>query len=772
MQNLHTPSTGTSHMDIQFEKFCFLFQKLCEQCCTVALLETHSNHAKERSLLQHTLSTIVSQARTTVILGKLKFFNYTIQPDNSNSSSKIQTLFSNCKFFGEKLWKLLKYPSTPSIRSLIVEFILILDKFITSSVAPHLQLITTVSLPTYLLPKKPTQPSVSTQATSTAIVIDPYLRSLRDNYYYPLSAIDMDMDQDTINPSTTNQQTQQPATLRQNMVVTVEDSMEVIDDLLQELNMVTTEPSPPTDSLASPPAIIKIDKPVNKLRFSLIRKNTPTGINGKGNSLPQLKNFLNLIISINSQIKILPIRNDTNVHPIKTSDQVMDLSLVGAKHYIKQMKSSFKSLNGDYHIVSPYTFDDFKSHPKIASWLELNGYNIIYNECQESDMVLIGLMSRVSSITWRDDLKREIMNTEEWSKNPFYFRLYPSTLSSNLKGVMTPVLLVDVDRPNIDRGMTFFRTTFDGENKISSCGTSYTFFSLYKNTLTDDDRIKIITDNELHVGHTSFIHMRGIKDVDTIVTLQQNVKVKLRKLLLSLHAADTTNGRIFHQIERQADPEWLTCAFHKADADHVVAKLQTIAPALRSYIIKEDLDQVFSTPDFTLQFVTKTIPIKRGNMQVASKPICSTTQAHTDKMLSKLLATPTKRAIETLPATNKIHQQMSATIRKQQPLNAWHSKPTVSTASVSSLEATATPSDDQSTTSPAERRFLLLEQNIIQGNDRMERLENICLQLKHSTDMIGNQLQQLANDFYSSPPPPSPNDRSNKMARTTASQDY
>lgn len=72
--------------------------------------------------------------------------------------------------------------------------------------------------------------------------------------------------------------------------------------------------------------------------------------------------------------------------------------------------------------------------------------------------------------------------------------------------------------------------------------------------------------------------------------------------------------------------------------------------------------------------------------------------------------------------------------------------------------------------SPAEHRFLILEQNVLQGNDRMERLENICLQLKHSTDMIGNQLQQLTNDFYR---PSSPSqDRSNKMAKTSASQDY
>ncbi len=73
------------------------------------------------------------------------------------------------------------------------------------------------------------------------------------------------------------------------------------------------------------------------------------------------------------------------------------------------------------------------------------------------------------------------------------------------------------------------------------------------------------------------IHMQGIKDIDAIVSLKQNVPVKLRTLILSLHSSESTNGRIFRQIERQSDPEWLTCAFDTTDAGHVASKLHTIA---------------------------------------------------------------------------------------------------------------------------------------------------------------------------------------------------
>lgn len=648
MYAVQTSTTEASHTRTQFEKFCFLFQKLCEQCCTVALIEIHSTYTKEKNLLLHTLSTIVSQAKTTVALGKLNFHTYTPPINNRlNSKNQTETLFSNIKFYSEKLWQLLKYPSTPPIRSLLIDFIQTLEEFAQTFVLQYLQSPGSTSQPAYLHPKNPTQPSIRSQVINTTITIDPYLQSLSRNYYYPLYPVDMDPDQEmTLTPSP-NQLTQQPATPEPKRIITVKDSIEAIDDLLNELN-VTMQPSlPQPDSpILSPSAILQITQnsnmSINKIRFSLHRKNTASNLKEKVSSLPLLKSFFKTIVSANTQTKILPIRNDSNVHHIKTFDQILDLSLIGAKHYIRTMKSSLVILNGDYQISSPLAFDDFKSHPKRASWLDLNGYNIIYSECQASDMVLIGLISRVSPITWRDDLKREIMSMEEWSNNPFYFRLYPSTLSSNLKGAMTPVLLIDVDRPNIDLGMNFFRTLFDGENKISSCGAAYTFFSLYKNKLTDDDRIKIINDNELHVGHMCYIHMQGIKDIDAIVSLKQNVPVKLRTLILSLHSSESTNGRIFRQIEHQSDPEWLTCAFDTTDAGHVASKLHTIAPALCNYITKADHAKVFPSPDKSLNFVTKSIAIKRGKMQIASKPICSVTQAHTDKMLSKLRALPDK----------------------------------------------------------------------------------------------------------------------------------
>lgn len=125
-------------------------------------------------------------------------------------------------------------------------------------------------------------------------------------------------------------------------------------------------------------------------------------------------------------------------------------------------------------------------------------------------------------------------------------------------------------------------------------------------------------------------------------------------------------------------------------------------------------------------------------------------------MLEKVQATAPKRP-STTTASNVIRNNM---LRKQ-----------------NSLANMSTPNQDQTTSNisndeeagnlpPTERHLFLLEQNLLQGNNRMDKLETICIQLKHNTDIISTQIQQLANDLYN-PPSPSREMQPNKAARTS-----
>jgi hypothetical protein len=57
-------------------------------------------------------------------------------------------------------------------------------------------------------------------------------------------------------------------------------------------------------------------------------------------------------------------------------------------------------------------------------------------------------------------------------------------------------------------------------------------YTLYQNRLSDDERFEIIKDSKRFTDCVSIIHMKGIANIDQNVTIRNNVKVKLRTLLL------------------------------------------------------------------------------------------------------------------------------------------------------------------------------------------------------------------------------------------------
>jgi hypothetical protein len=215
-------------------------------------------------------------------------------------------------------------------------------------------------------------------------------------------------------------------------------------------------------------------------------------------------------------------------------------------------------------------------------------------QCQYSDMIRVGFLSRVLPFLWRDDLRKMIKDTPEWLEDPFQFRLYPGSSSCNKKGMMASVLMVEIERDNISLGLDFFRNNFDGENPLSPCGLPYLIFTLYQNQLSDMERHGIIQDVKFHIGGTRLLHLYGIKDIDTPVTLKQNITICLRNLLLGL-CGHQANHRLFVQIERDSDPEVIFCANQLVDHDIVMSN----APHLSFYIcqcLKEsDYAKVFLT---------------------------------------------------------------------------------------------------------------------------------------------------------------------------------
>jgi len=192
------------------------------------------------------------------------------------------------------------------------------------------------------------------------------------------------------------------------------------------------------------------------------------------------------------------------------------------------------------------------------------------------------------------------------------------------------------------------------------------------------------------------------------------------------------------QVEKESDASSVLCAFYMADANIISQHLHQLSSYIRQCVVPEDHEKIFTYMDHSLSTNSRAIPIKKGNNHVSSRPVSDEIQHHTNFALSKIVVAPMKRTMASL--------------------NSQITKETASTLSTSPITVTAG-SNSSHGASPAESRFRTIEQELVQSSNRMDKIEDLCIQLKHNTDVISTQITQLAvgissaNQPLPGPPP-------------------
>lgn len=215
-------------------------------------------------------------------------------------------------------------------------------------------------------------------------------------------------------------------------------------------------------------------------------------------------------------------------------------------------------------------------------------------------MVKIGFLARVRGFTYRDDLYNYITSCPEWKANPFHIRLYFDSFSSNAKGSLTYVLMIDLDRPNIDKALQFFHQVYDGKKQSSPNRIPYLFLPLYKKSYADEERARIIQDTDHHMGGVNVVAITGLQDVESQIPLVNGKTVTIWHLLLATPAPDTSTRKLFLQVERQTGSGWLIHCFHSTDTSKVTLWLSHLEGLLKKYVNPEDYPSLFSNPEFTM----------------------------------------------------------------------------------------------------------------------------------------------------------------------------
>jgi len=372
--------------------------------------------------------------------------------------------------------------------------------------------------------------------------------------------------------------------------ITVESSLEAIAEIIKEVEA----DDPPTETEVPQPTIVQ-GKKAQTHRFAMYKKQSYPTPGTPSNQLSLFQSFVKSIKSADQTVTILPIRSDVKIYPLSTTDQISTLEHIGLYNYFKPYKRTQKTLSGDFHIPIKLPFEDLKGHPAFNTWLMHNGYNVLYNACQTADMVKIGFLSRV-----------------------------------------------DVDCPNIKLGIRFFQQWYNGTLTNSPNNLPYMFWPLFKKSYSNEERLKIITDNSHHISNDSIIGLTGLQPPDTLVQLVNRTYTSIRLLLLSVPISGTTTGQLFLQVERQTANEWLLCCFPQQDTSKVIMRLGTLEEYLRKYVHPDSLCHLFISSD-GLTFTNQVTPLTKGCNKLPRLEVLAHTADYVTQSMQELYNPTAKR---------------------------------------------------------------------------------------------------------------------------------
>jgi hypothetical protein len=552
-----------------------------------------------------------------------------------------------------QLWRQLTFPHDTEVRYFTYRVILTLESIIL--------LLSTNTFPELKLPRTYSdQPSVLQQIIFCPIkILDPYISALRRNYYYPISLEPamVGEHENTGTPEAEEESTMQidgkpsaqsstkeKAPLSE--VITVEHSLSVITDLIKEIESEGVPTQTQLEAIEETPA-----RPVKassyRHRFALYRKNPQ--YKSTLSQLNLFQSFTKCLKATDNTAQILPIRSDEKIHALTTTDQINHLEPIGLQTYFKPYRKTQLHISGDYYIASKLSFQDLQEHKNVQTWLVQHGYGMLWSNCQTSDMVKIGFLSRVRTFTFRDDLQKHITSSPEWKAAPFQFRIYFDSFNAKTKSAH--VLMIDVERPKIEVGLQFFQTWYNGKLKNSPNCIEYLFLPLYKKFYTDDERLQIIADHHHHIGNDSVVALKGLKPLDDIVQLVNGVHTTIRKLLLSLPAANTIPGKLFIQIERQPVENWLLCCFYSSDTAKITNKLASLQESLKKFVSPHSWSDLF-TDENGIMFSGKAAHLTRNKKnKMVFQEQSPQTAAYVNQSFQTLYTPKTKR-----PATDMEEQ--------------------------------------------------------------------------------------------------------------------
>jgi len=219
------------------------------------------------------------------------------------------------------------------------------------------------------------------------------------------------------------------------------------------------------------------------------------------------------------------------------------------------------------------------------------------------------------------------------------------------------------------------------------------------------------------------VALEGLQDLESLITLAQGTQITVRHLLLAIPAPGTSTGKLFQQVERQANSDYLLCCFPSVDSAKTTIRLGQIESLLKKYVKPEDTAMLFKDPSFSLKFNGQYAPMRKGRSQYSTIETPDGTSNYAKLAMSKLVSPPPKRLALDLDQSND----------RVQEANKGNSiiTPTLVTPQTSNLPARQPPQTKN------------LEDSIAQQHNRLSRLEECCSKLADTTQTLALQMSAM-----------------------------
>mmetsp|Transcript_16712 Transcript_16712/g.23826 ORF Transcript_16712/g.23826 Transcript_16712/m.23826 type:complete len:563 (-) Transcript_16712:152-1840(-) len=458
--------------------------------------------------------------------------------------------------------------------------------------------------------------------------------------------------------------------------------------------------------------------------------------------------FKKFVITLKHVDKFSAVRpfyvNEANKFPpINSGTQVQRPELLSISRYHQSWTPNQRwALSGNMVLESSLPFQGL--HNKLSDWLSNNNYTMSLSECQTSELVTVGILTKFSFTLNKNDLTTNLQNIisdlPEEESFMFTLRLDKWFCRAGENGGVD-MLFVAVERNKINQGIAFFCRMYDGVNKKVPDGHNLWFVPTYQIEITDAVRERIGQEQRSWRGEEVACFVTGFHDLSTRVRLRDGSTSTIRNLLYRFSTNDPTCPRktLIHGIDRCPIHEgWIYVKYNRADATIFCRQAKHLASEINKMLEDGEERKVFTNVDVGIQFggeITKTYSAHSKKSKQPT-PVNPRILQHYNSMVGKLQNVATKRPVVAPHATRRQaseHQTYASSAARAMYTSTTHTRD-VSTAEIPN--ATQTTTESVVVIEQYEQRFVQIENMCQENTTRINRMEV-------STSTTANMIKRL-----------------------------